>query len=98
MVVAVRRVRSSEDATWVVPALGTITATNGIGHAVGSVVTRSYSPGLVSGLTAWAPLGLIALTRARRQLPHSVFRRGIAAGALIQAGIVVLVLPLSRKT
>jgi hypothetical protein len=44
MVAAVHRARADENAAWIVPALGTITATNGIGHALGSVSTRSYSP------------------------------------------------------
>jgi len=48
------------------------------------VVTRSYSPGTVSGVALWAPLGLLAVVRSRQLLPHPVWRRGIMAGALIR--------------
>jgi hypothetical protein len=68
MVVAVRRALARQDAAWLVLALGTITAINGIGHLAGSVVTRSYSPGTVSGVALWAPLGLFAVVRSRRAL------------------------------
>lgn len=46
---------------WVVPALGTVTAANGIGHLAGSLAARSYSPGTVSGVGVWAPLDLYAV-------------------------------------
>ena len=64
------------------PALGTITALNGIGHLAGSAVTHSYSPGTVSGVGMWAPLGLFVVIRSRQLLPRPVWRRGIMAGAL----------------
>ena len=98
MVVIVRRARAREDAAWVVPALGTITAINGIGHLAGSVATHSYSPGTVSGVGAWAPLGLFAVLRSRQLLPRPVWRRGIMAGALILGSVALLALPLSHKS
>lgn len=98
MVAAVRRARAREDAAWVVPALGTITAVNGIGHLAGSAATRSYSPGTVSGLGVWAPLGVFAVVRSRQLLPRPVWRRGIMAGALILGSVALLALPLSRKS
>jgi Protein of unknown function with HXXEE motif len=96
MVVAVRRAIEREDAAWIVPALGTITAMNGIGHLAGSLVTRSYSPGLVSGVVVWAPLGLFAVMRGRRLLPRAFWRRGVTAEALALAGVALLALPLSH--
>jgi O-antigen ligase len=98
MIAAVRRVRVREDTAWLVPALGTITAMNGIGHLVGSVASRSYSPGLVSGIAVWAPLGLYAVVRSRRVLPRPVWRRGVTAGALILGGVVLVALPLSHPS
>lgn len=97
MVAAVRRARAREDTAWVVPALGTITAVNGIGHLAGSAATRSYSPGTVSGMGVWAPLGLFAVVRSRQLLPRPVWRRGIMAGALILGSVALLALPLSHK-
>jgi len=97
MVVAVRQALARQDAAWLVPALRTITAINGIGHLAGSVVTRSYSPGTVSGVALWAPLGLFAVLRSRQLLPHPLWRRGIMAGALILGSVALLALPLSHK-
>ena len=98
MVAAVRQALAREDAAWLVPALGTITAVNGVGHLAGSVVTRSYSPGTVSGVAVWAPLGLFAVVRSRQLLPRPVWRRGIMAGALTLGSIALLALPLSHKS
>jgi uncharacterized protein with HXXEE motif len=97
MMVAVREALRRDDAAWVVPALGTVTAVNGIGHLVGSVATRSYSPGVVSGVGIWAPLGLFAVIRSRRLLPRPAWRRGVRAGVLILGSVVLLAVPLSRK-
>ena len=98
MVVAVHRALAREDAAWVVPALGTITAINGIGHLAGSAATRSYSPGTVSGIGVWAPLGVFAVVRSRQLLPRPVWRRGSKAGALILGSVALLALPLSHKS
>ena len=98
MVVAVHRALAREDAAWVVPALGTITAINGIGHLAGSAATRSYSSGTVSGIGLWAPLGVFAVVRSRQLLPRPVWRRGIMAGALILGSVALLALPLSHKS
>ncbi len=97
MAAAVRRARTREDAAWVVPALGTVTAINGVGHLAGSLATRSYSPGTVSGVTVWAPLGLYALLRSRRVLPRATWRRGVLAGAAALGSVVLLVLPVSHR-
>ena len=67
-------------------------------HLAGSVATRSYSPGTVSGVGAWAPLGLFAVLRSRQLLPRPVWRRGIMAGALILGSVALLALPLSHKS
>jgi hypothetical protein len=36
--------------SWLTPALGMLVAVNGLGHLAGSLATRSYSPGLISGI------------------------------------------------
>ena len=62
------------------------------------MVTRSYSPGVVSGLGVWAPLGLFAVVRGRQLLPRPVWRRGIMAGMLLLGSVALLALPLSRTS
>ncbi len=83
---------------WVAPALGLIGTANGLGHLAGSVVTRSYSPGAVSGACLWAPLGLVALRRSQRAVPRRDWRRGIMLGAFISAGVMPLGLALSHRS
>ena len=98
MVVAVRRAREREDAAWVVPALETITAMNEVGHLAGSVVTRSYSPGVVSGVGVWVPRGPSAVMRSRQLLPRPVWRRGLMAGALTLGNVALVAVPLSHQS
>ena len=97
MTVLVRRATRRSDAAWLLPALGAVTATNGCGHAIGSVATRTYSPGLASGIGLWAPLGAVALARTHRELARDVWRRGIAAGLLINAVVAILALAVSHR-
>ncbi len=96
MIAAVQRVhvRRSE---WIVPALGFITTANGLGHLAGSVATRSYSPGVVSGMTIWMPLGIVALQRSRRLLPRKVWRRGVLGGVAVAGAVAVIALPFTHR-
>ena len=97
MVAAVHQATRRDRAAWVAPALGLIGAANGLGHLAGSVATRSYSPGVVSGAGLWAPLGVAALARTRQTLPRRAWRRGVAAGLLITGSLVPLALSVSHK-
>jgi hypothetical protein len=84
---------------WVTPCLGAVVAVNGLGHLVGSLATRSYSPGLISGLALWAPLGLFALVASQGALAPTTFWTGVAAGFLVYAvlaAILVLLRLLER--
>jgi hypothetical protein len=76
-------------ADWLVVALGAIVLINGLAHAIGSVITQSYSPGLVSGLCLWIPLGVWTLQRAWRCGQRTTLQTGILAG-LILHGLVSL--------
>ena len=73
-----------------IAALGFLVAFNGALHAVASLATASYSPGVVSGVLIWIPLGAFALRRAYHALPRSQFYGGIAAGVVAHALISVL--------
>ena len=80
---------------WLTPALGVLVAVNGLGHLAGSLVTRSYSPGLVSGLLLWLPLGVFAIAVGYRTLPSSAFLAGLGAGVLAQAVVAAIALTVS---
>ncbi len=79
---------------WIVTALGVIAAANGLYHAAASVATASYSPGLISGVLLWLPLGLFALRHEWTRAAHSTFWKGILAAvivhAIIAAGFIAL--------
>ncbi len=77
-------------AQWLVLPLGTVVLINGTGHLVASLLTWSYSPGLVTGTLLWIPLGLRIIRDSRLRWPPA----GVRAGILLGAGLHVLV-PLS---
>jgi uncharacterized iron-regulated membrane protein len=63
---------------------------NGVLHLLGTLASRSYSPGLVSGLLVWIPLGVFTLQRARHSVKPKIFWRGLAVGVVIHAFVIVL--------
>lgn len=81
---------------WLLPTLGTITAINGLGHLAGTVATRSYSPGLVTGALLWAPLGFCALVLSIPALGGPTWWFGIGAGLTMSVLVVLLALGASR--
>jgi hypothetical protein len=55
-------------------------------HVFTSILTWTYSPGLVSGVLIWIPLGTLRLQRARRALT----RRGYIAGVYLGLSVVLI--------
>lgn len=72
--------------------LGAIVLINGLAHTIGSLVTWSYSPGLVTGLFLWVPLGVAALRRAHGELGRGWLWSGIGAGVGVHALVSSVVL------
>jgi hypothetical protein len=95
MVGAILVARSGR-ALWLIPALGALVAVNGLGHLIGTFVAGSYSPGVVSGVVLWIPLGVYALWRSRREMSGRVLLGGIVAGVVVMAMVMVLALLTSR--
>ena len=75
-----------------VPAMATVVAVNGALHGVAALVTGTHSPGMVSGLVLWLPLGLWALRRALRDAGRldAGMAAGIALGVAAQAMVSVI--------
>jgi hypothetical protein len=96
MVIAIIVLQASR-APWLLPALGTLVLVNGVGHLAGTAATRTYSPGLVSGVLLWLPLGLAALLLSWRLLSAITFWYGVAAGFLFSGVVVVLAMISSHK-
>lgn len=63
---------------WVVTTLGGIVLINALLHVGASIATRSYSPGVITGLLLWLPLGLYGLRHEWRRAARSTFWKGLA--------------------
>lgn len=61
-------------------ALAAVTALNGTLHVFGTIVSGSYSPGVISGVLLWIPLGVYALRRTHGALPRAAFYAGVGLG------------------
>jgi hypothetical protein len=83
--------RWTPGAGWILVTLAVSVALNGLLHLAGTIFTRSYSPGVVTGLLLWVPLGLFALRRMRPRLSRPAFAAAALAGIALQ-GLVSLLL------
>lgn len=72
--------------------LATICAINGGAHAIASIATASYSPGLVTGVCVWLPLGGTVLLQCSRELPRRALVAGVLLGVLAHALVSAIVL------
>jgi hypothetical protein len=89
---AVRR----ESEGWIAVAVATVVSINALLHLTGSVVTRSYSPGLITGIVLYLPLGQLLLIRALHQVEPPRFTRGVLAGVGIHAAVMIAAAVFSR--
>ena len=76
----------------VILVLGTVIFVNGLLHLGLSVATWTRSPGLLTGLLAWLPLGWGTLAWGRSNLSRSAFWAAVAIGLLVHGGIAVMTL------
>jgi hypothetical protein len=76
-------------------ALATIVLGNVAAHALGSLVTWTYSPGLATGLVVWTPLGWIRLRSAWQASTRKARRAGTCLGLL---GLVMTVSAVALST
>lgn len=90
MMVGIVLVLKTKSYRWLLVSFGTVVLINGMVHTVASVVTKSYSPGLISGLLLFIPLGAITLIRAHRQVNRRTFRAGLIVGVLMHMFVVLL--------
>jgi hypothetical protein len=97
MTIAVLSVHSLSAEGWLVAALAVIVSVNGLGHLVGTLVARSYSPGLATGLGLWTPLGIYTLMRTAPLLSATQLWIGVAAGLVIQAIVALLAFIIGKR-
>jgi hypothetical protein len=77
---------------WLLLAYGVAFLLNALTHLAASLYTNSYSPGLLSGLLLWLPLGALALLRFRKTLSRRGRRAGMGVGLTMHAVVLALTL------
>ena len=90
MVAAVFLARYLPGAGWLAVALAVSVALNGLLHLASTILTRSYSPGVVSGVLVWVPLGAFALRSMRARLPRAVFLLACMGGVALQVMVSLI--------
>ena len=96
MIVGVVLVIKSKSYRWLLVSFGTVILINGLVHAGASVVTRSYSPGVVSGLLIFVPLGGSTLLGGWKRVNRRTFNAGVVLGVAMHAVVVLLAFGFAR--
>ena len=81
---------------WLLFTLAATIFTNALSHAVSSLATHSYSPGTISGLILWLPLGGVILYHGGAQKRRAVWYFGLFLGTVVNFGVLLLTMNLGR--
>ena len=76
--------------SWFLTSFGTLVVVNALLHALGSLVSSSYSPGLVTSLLLYLPIGSLAIRRGQQQLAAGVFTRAVFLGVAAHAVVALI--------
>lgn len=90
VIAATRAATRNEARGWLAIAVAAVLFVNALLHVLGSAVTGTYSPGLVTGMILYVPLGGLSLLRAWGQAPHGWFWRGVLVGLAAHAAVSLL--------
>jgi hypothetical protein len=85
IVLAVTALASAPGRAWLAAPIATACLVNGLAHAVAGSLTQTYSPGVVTGLALWAPLGGFALAHLARSVPRLRLAALCAVGIILHA-------------
>ncbi len=96
MVLAVLVATAIRPARVILVPLATVVVVNALLHLGGTIVTGRYSPGALTGLLLWLPLGLTLLTRLRREVPRLVLGLGMLVGVALHALVTLAALGAGR--
>jgi Protein of unknown function with HXXEE motif len=96
MTVGVILVLKTASYRWLLVSFGAVVLINGVVHALASILTLSYSPGLISGLLLYVPLGTFTLRHARSRVNRRTFNAGIVVGVLMHVAVVLLAFGFAR--
>ena len=96
LVVGIAAAIRSERSGWVAVAAATVAIANTIAHLGGAMLTGSYSPGLVSAVVLYVPLGSLTLLRAIDHAPRAQLARGMVVGLVLHAAVFVMAFAFTR--
>ena len=95
MVVSVVAIRARTPLAWLVATLATILGINAALHLLGSLVTRTYSPGSITAAFLYLPLALYAFRQVLPRIARGIALRAVGLGVAIHAGVMLLAVQLS---
>jgi len=72
--------------------LGAVVMVNGFSHLGTSLFYREYTPGLITGVLIWIPLGVVTLISFKRGLSVRRYWLYVASGIAINAAVAVITL------
>jgi hypothetical protein len=78
--------------SFVIAALGSLFFLNGLIHLAASLLTSAYSPGTISGLIIYLPLGFLIFKSIFPLLPEKQRVPAVTAGIMIQVVIALIAL------
>jgi hypothetical protein len=90
MIVSVVAIRARTSLAWLVAALAAILGINAAMHLLGSLVTRTYSPGSITAAFLYIPVVVYAFRQVLPWITRGVALRAVGLGAAIHAGAVLL--------
>ena len=96
LVIGVRAASRAESYGWIAVTIATIALINTGAHAAGAALTESYSPGLISAVVLFAPLGSLTMIRALDQAPRGTIARGVIVGVVLHAFVFVVAFASTR--
>ena len=76
-----------DTAGWLAIALATLFSANALLHLLGTMLTGAYSPGLITGVVLYVPIGSLVLLRAAPQADQRALTTGTVAGLAAQAAV-----------
>ena len=89
-ILATRAATRREAHGWMAVGMATVFFVNGVAHAGSTLAFGDYSPGLVTSVVLYLPLGGLALARAWSQAGDGAFARGVLAGLAIHGAVMVI--------
>ena len=90
MVVSVVAIRARPSLAWLAATLAAILGINAALHLLGSLVTRTYSPGSITAAFLYLPLVIYAFRQVLPRIARGIALWAVGLGAAIHAGAMFL--------